>query len=477
MSFHARLLFALFSIGFPACIWGSPTGAQSSITVPVVVTETSEYHPLAALSNTERFPRGARLLLLRDGDAQPLVPEFVASADANVSFDGKSVVFAGRKLPADPWQIWELVFADRKLRKVTDTPTDAIRPLYLPGGRLVFALRQPAGSFAMVAADLDGSHALPLTYLPGSTIPSDVLADGRILFESNYPLGAGTTPELFLVYSDGSGVESYRCDHPQSPAQARWGGRQLLSGDIVFAHNRSLARFTSPLAEEAPVPAPHLEYAGGLAETGAGAWLISARTHPKAHYALRLWTPPASTPPAAGRLDRTRTAPPTVVLERPDADLVQPVLIAPRERPHRHPSALHEWNYANLLALDSRQTRNGAVSGTPQRVRLEARDDAGRPISVGEAPIEPDGSFFVKIRGDRPVRFSLLDDKGNVLRQEQGWFWARSGEQRICVGCHTGPERAADNRVPAVLLRSTQPVDLSTPPPSNTAHPAAQGSR
>ena len=51
--------------------------------------------------------------------------------------------------------------------------------------------------------------------------------------------------------------------------------------------------------------------------------------------------------------------------------------------------------------------------------------------------------------------------KGAILRQEHGWFWIRSGEQRICVGCHTGPERASENRVPAVLLRTTTPVDLS----------------
>src|ERR1017187_3643647 len=61
----------------------------------------------------------------------------------------------------------------------------------------------------------------------------------------------------------------------------------------------------------------------------------------------------------------------------------------------------------------------------------------------------------------KPIRFTLLSDTGSVVRKEQGWFWMRSGEQRICVGCHTGPERASENRVPAVLLRTTPPVDLT----------------
>jgi hypothetical protein len=77
------------------------------------------------------------------------------------------------------------------------------------------------------------------------------------------------------------------------------------------------------------------------------------------------------------------------------------------------------------------------------------------------APVEKDGSFFVQAAGDRPLRFILLDAAGKTLREEHGWFWVRKGEQRICVGCHTGPERAPENRVPEVLLRTQTPVDLT----------------
>jgi hypothetical protein len=94
-------------------------------------------------------------------------------------------------------------------------------------------------------------------------------------------------------------------------------------------------------------------------------------------------------------------------------------------------------------------------------VRLEQINDQGHGVVVGTAPVEADGSFFVKVPADRSIRFALLDEKGAVLRQEHGWFWIRRGEQRICVGCHTGPERASENRVPAVLLRTTTPFDLS----------------
>jgi hypothetical protein len=283
---------------------------------------------------------------------------------------------------------------------------------------------------------------LPLSYIAANAIPSDVLADGRILFEAGFPLGSGSTPELFLVYSDGSGVESYRCDH----GKARWGGRQLANGDVVFTHGASLARFTSPLAHEALVAAPHIEYAGAIAETASGAWLMSARVAAGARFALKLWKP--------GEVVMQ------TVLAVSDKNLVDPVMVAPRNRPKRHPSGLHDWNYANLLALDARQSREGDLKVTPASVRMETLD-AGHAVVMGTAPVEADGSFFVKVPADKPIRFSLLDDKGAVLRQEHGWFWIRRGEQRICVGCHVGPERASENRVPAVLLRTTTPVDLT----------------
>ncbi|MGB7547566.1 MAG: hypothetical protein WBM14_07450, partial [Terracidiphilus sp.] len=179
----------------------------------------------------------------------------------------------------------------------------------------------------------------------------------------------------------------------------------------------------------------------------AGAWLLSARTAAGGRYEIKLWKPGA-----AGM---------ETVLAKSGENLVEPVLLAPRTAPKRHPSGLHPWDYANLLALDARLSREGDLKKGPSSVRLEAQDAAGHAVVMGTAPVEQDGSFFVKVPGDRPVRFALLDEKGTVLRREKGWFWTRGGEQRICVGCHTGPERAAENRVPAVLLRTTTPVDLT----------------
>jgi hypothetical protein len=127
------------------------------------------------------------------------------------------------------------------------------------------------------------------------------------------------------------------------------------------------------------------------------------------------------------------------------------------------------------MALDSRLSREGDLKVAAARVQLETRDADGRTMVTGTAPVEADGSFFVKVPADKPIRFALLDAKGAVVRQEHGWFWIRRGEQRICVGCHTGPERASENRVPAVLLRTTTAFDLSGANGANGAQHATPG--
>lgn len=448
------LVFAACIAMFPLCGFGPDSAVDRSD--DFIVTVAPVYQPLAALSGKERFPRGAQLLLVHQGKPKPLVNGFADAASASVSFDGARILFAGKKAATDPWQVWELELANKSLRQVTSGKDDAIRPLYLPDGRFVYAQRTPAGfqlraqslgeskSAEKVHAEVDLS-TVQLTHADVSAIPVDVLLDGRILFEAGFPLGSGTTPELYLVYSDGSGVESYRCDH----GTARWGGKQLASGDVVFTHGASLARFTSPLAREEHIAAPPAEYAGAIAETKSGDWLVSAKSTSEKNYAIKRWKPGA-------------TALQTIQSE-PGKELEEPVLVAPHATPKRHPSGLHPWDYANLLALDARISRDGALKGIPATVRVEAKDATGNPVALGTAPIESDGSYFVKIPGDKPIRFAVLDAKGSILRQERGWFWARGGEQRICVGCHAGPERASENRVPAVLLRTTTPVDLTGP--------------
>jgi hypothetical protein len=417
--------------------------AKSVIDVPVIYTAAKQYAPLSWLHGGERFPQGA-MLMVHDAKGERILSDrFVASADANVSFDGKSVLFTGKQHTGDAWQAWVLSFKDGQFTQLTKGNDDIIKPMYLPANRIVYA-RKSGNRFVLEALSLSDGKAMPLSYAPGSYLPTDVLRDGRILFSSNYPLGTDGAPEIYAVYTDGTGVESYRCDH----GMGRSAGRELSSGDIVFPSGKGLARFTSPRAQQVAFDSPAGDYAGDVVEANSHSLLTAWRQNSKQPYQIELLN--------------TADNQASMFLSQAESNLLDPVLVARRPIPNRHPSTLRDWTAANLLSLDSYTSKYAFVPGSIANVRVYTVDGAGQRKLLGTAPVEKDGSFYVHVPGDVPLQFELIGNNGKLLKREAGWFWARKSEQRICVGCHAGPEHAPENAVPAVLLRTTTPVDMTT---------------
>jgi hypothetical protein len=90
--------------------------------------------------------------------------------------------------------------------------------------------------------------------------------------------------------------------------------------------------------------------------------------------------------------------------------------------------------------------------------------------SLGEAPVERDGSFYIAVPPDRPVRFELLSSEGKVVREQKSWIWARAGEEHGCVGCHEDRAVAPENRWPLALRRFDAPFCLGVQAPLEAAH-------
>lgn len=417
-----------------------PGQVESSI--DFIYTEAPRYDPGAPGA---RFPAGAALRIVSHGQARPLVPGFSASADASVSFDGKHVLFSGKRKPSDPWQIWEVAVSGGEPRRVTASREDSVAPFYLADEWIVYARRTPSG-FQLETKPLEGGEPIVrLTYAPGDHLATDALRDGRVLFDAPHPDSASPLRDVFAVYLDGSGVETYRCEHGRD----RHSGRQLASGDVVFEVAGRLARFTSARADQEEIPTPAGEFAGPIAETSSGEWLLAYRPDRQAGYGIYRW--------------KTGRSQPEKVVVPQGANAIQPVLIAPHEVPKRHPSGLGDREGANLLCLNVYTSRSPIPADSVTAVRVWALDDAGSAVALGQAPVERDGSFFVQAPADRGIRFELLDRAGKTVTAEKGWFWARRGEQRVCVGCHAGPGRAPDNAVPGILLKGTDPAKMLLP--------------
>jgi len=403
-----------------------------------VYVVAARYDSVAWRGGRERFPAGATVMLATAGGQRKIAADFYASADPAVSFDGTKILFAGKRTAVGPWQIWETAAAGGTPRQLTTADSDCIRPLYLPDGRFVYTRFFPRGSEIQVAPLTGAGTPETLTFVPGWYLTDDVLHDGRILFETN--------GDLYTVYPDGTGVETIRCDHgPQ-----RSNGRQVASGDVIFNVGARLARFTPALAVQTDVTQPKLEAAGPGAELSADRWLMALRRGAGRPFHLFVWTKTSGQladldPGAAG-------------------NAVEPAVVASRVPPRDFPSARVPTRTAgNLLCLNARESKT-PITGDIASVRVFTQDSAGSAVLLGETPVERDGSFYVQVPADRPLRMELVGRAGTLTRAEKTWFWMRPSEQRICVGCHAGPERSPENRVPEILNRTIVPVNMTAIP-------------
>lgn len=441
MTEHSRPTLILGLLVGGLCTWTGQAQSFSHGLPRHIITSTPQYEPDAWVHGRERFGLGARIYVVSRGERRLVAPGLNASADPRVSYDGTRVLFAGRRTAADQWNIWEALLLDGSTRQISDCNAGCIAPLYLPDGRIVYT-RQLGRENVIEVADPDGSHAEPLTFAPGLYLTNEVLQDGRILFEAARPASLGSRRELFTIFPDGTGVESLRCDHRYGQSQAR----QLASGDVIFESNGKLARIRSSSVLQAEEPLPE-GVVGPIAELTPNRWIVSIRDRGAERVRLFVW-----------ETNERRLIP---VAAPAVESAVQPAIVASRTPPRQFPSALHEpYRGATVLGLQ-------AVNQKPQSdrdalwIRVYSQNIEGVPIDLGRAKVFDDGSFYVRVPGDRPLRFELATGDGRLIRAERNWIWLRTGEQRICTGCHAGPEQAPSNRVPDAIRGGRPPVVLT----------------
>jgi hypothetical protein len=70
---------------------------------------------------------------------------------------------------------------------------------------------------------------------------------------------------------------------------------------------------------------------------------------------------------------------------------------------------------------------------------------------LGTVPLHPDGSFYVEVPADVPIRFQLLDADGRMLVHETEFNSVRGGEVKGCAGCHEGRKETAANKRPLAM--------------------------
>lgn len=454
------------------------------IVVQIPVGATPQSWDRAHLSTPfDPYVDGARIVRVdaSTNDAVVLTPEFTGACDPDVSFDGETIVFAGKRDAADSWQIWKMNADGSDKTQLTTGRGQSVAPVFAgarfylddpqPTPQIIFSSQvTDTGSLSLYGTDLQGAALHRLTFNLKSDFSPAVLPTGRVVFTSWQRYGDRTKPDgifaLLAVNIDGTDLMPFYGNHepPQykdMAAVSQVGERVyfvesdrlswLGGGDLAYVSWRrplhSYGRLTNEADSLGVFHSPMPLSDGGLL----------------ASYRRRL----SDSVFAVYRVDPESGRRMEKIFEQAGWHSIDAHVVAPRPPAKGRSNWLKPGSTTGVFyCLNSYRTNLGedgaglvAAPGTIKHVRVIE----GRPQRIlGIAPVEEDGSFHIRVPAETPITFQLLDEDYVAIRTQEAWTWVMGNENRGCIGCHEDPELSPPNRM--VMAIPKPPVDLLLPP-------------
>ena len=420
---------------------------------------------------------GSQLVLLSpDGTERVLTAGFAFAADPAVSFDGKRILFAGKRRAADLWNIFEMAADGSGIRQVTHEMGNCRSPIYQsalfylddarPSYQLAFSsdmAEEAAEDGKTLATSLysvrfDGTGLRRLTYTVAPSFDPFLMQDGRILFSLANP----ARTDLLAVGLDGTDYA------PFSGTQGKRVKRAACvtgKGDVVFVESDGPDR-NAPGTLGTLSIRRNLHSYRALTNTAAG---LFADPSPLPDGSILVSRRAASTAAAAiFRLDLA-TGERTLLYEKAGVSAGQPVALATRPEPDGHSSVVEDdqnWaRFYGLTVYENDLKPEWMPRGTAKRLRviegvLSRGAGAPRKRLLGELDLAEDGSFHIQVPPNIPIQLQILDKDGFALRTS-AWIWAKNKENRGCIGCHEDNERTPENVFPQAVGQAAAELTLA----------------
>ncbi len=400
---------------------------------PVVLTET---------------PAGGQprlVLALPGGGARVLSPGFHAAADPDVSWDGKRILFAGKKTAGEPWQIYEMTLAGGAVRQLTRMASDCRQPAYQSK---IFSLDIPdpwpqavfVSGGALYTVKFDGTLRQRITFAPWEEATPAMMPDGMMVFASRQ----GGRTQLMAANLDGTDYSLFL------PGERLREPAATLDGRLVFVEDGMLAAvdLARPLKTKRMLTSKR----DGIFSTPSA--LPGGRL-------LVAWQPDEKTPAGVYRFDPVRKTKVPVYV-RAGADARQAKAVMARPEPDGRGSVVIEgegWSRLYCLSVFTTDTPELIRPGAGWRLRVYT-GRPGQEMKIGDLRIEDDGSFHLEAPPNTPLKLELVNGAGRVVRTSS-WMYTRPKENRGCIGCHEAQELTPENREAKAVMK--KPVKLTAP--------------
>jgi len=420
------------------------------------------------------LPSGSRIVMSDRGDSNTvrvLTPGFLAAGRPDLSFDGRRVLFIGKRESTESFNVWETDLDGTQARRITEQATDCTDAVYLstlytidatePEYRIGFTNRGADGVVSMYTCRLDGSDVRRITYHPYGVGSPYLLSDGRLLFSAHEPDAQRPASNLLTVNTDGTDLGIFT--RPPDAPVLRTMPCEIPGGPVVFVEAPQ-----SPAIGPSRLVAVSRSRSTQTREVIAadeGASYFSPSPFPDGRL-LVSHLPTAGATSAIRLIDPRGAIRPREIYDDPEWHDIEPLAAQPRPEPKGRSSSLDQnVDFGLVYCLDA------YVSNTPrgrdidrgkiESLRVLEHTGATGGRELGTVRVEKDGSFYLKIPARTPVRLETLDATGAVLQRMDRWFWVMPRETRGCIGCHEDPELAPANRHVLALRRQPVPVGFA----------------
>lgn len=409
----------------------------------VVIGEAQDVQSPNTILNSRSLKIGLINPSRPDKPAKIMTRDFLSACSPEVSFDGKSMIFAGRRNESVPWQIWEMNLRTSKIRNISSCDENCFYPAYLPASQIVFSKMMINDSLksqiSLFKCNTDGTGEERLTFNPAAWYASTILADGRILAKCTENYHGSSESELMVLRPDGTKAELF-----YERSGILTGGKAMESaGKIFFTEKNGSGRpdlisvlYNTPFNSSSVLSGSNTEGEFiALNEGKEGNLLACYRESQNDNYKLYAFDPEKE------GFD--------LIHEEKGHDLLDAVMLKTHEKPRKLPSEVDKLVKTGLLMCqDVNYPADMRGYMKPAKIGVIGIDSL-----LGIVEPEPDGSIYLKILADMPFRLATLDNDGKILRS-CSWMVLRPNERRGCTGCHEDPEVVPGNRIPRAVKKS-----------------------